>query len=169
MFIFDGVNKTITIDNSSVVDGTVVFTPEDLWTAYVDWSSQADNLKYYASPALEVIGGNDIGGGEAVGNYLFVRNDLGWVGVPPSIDGVNVIVNGSLYGTDPALPIVRHISGQATNLIINRSVVSTLRTVSSGSGLSEDEHDRLYAVPTATDTANAVWTTQLPVVDQGTI
>jgi len=161
MFIFDGAAKTIKIIDD-VVDGQnqVTFTPEELWTAYVDWSAQGDNLKY--SRALEVTGGNDIGGGEAVGNYVFIRNDLGWIGIPPATDGVSIIVNGSLYGKDPNKPVIASVPGQAVNLIINRSVVSTLRTVSGGSGLSSEEHDKLMALVcnsgfTVDEIASAVW------------
>jgi len=154
MFIFDGAAKTIKIIDDTVDDNNfVTFTPEALWTAYVDWAAEGDNLKY--SRALEVTGGNDIGGGEAVGNYVFLRNDLGWVGIPPSSDGVSIIVNGSLYGKDPMLPVITSVPGQAVNLIINRSVVSTLRTVNSGSGLSTEEHDRLFLNASKSDVFNA--------------
>lgn len=36
--------------------------------------------------------------------------------------------------------------------------------ISSGSGLSQEEHDKLLSTPTATENAEAVWTTKLPLV-----
>ena len=163
MFVFDGVSKTITIEDSAVVNGAVNFTPEELWTEYVDWAAEGDNLKY--SRALEVTGGNEIGDGEAIGIYLFIRNDIGWVIVPPSVDGVTVSVTGSVFGSDTSANIVSHIDGQATNIMVNRSSISSTRLVSVGSGLSDAEHDVLMALAgsglTGEQIAAAVWAKEL--------
>lgn len=131
MFIFDGPNKRIRIENSAVTDGVVQFTPEELWSRWVDWYLTADNSKY--QPALRITGGDPIGGGQYIGNYLFFRNDLGWRGVPPTIDGVAVIINGAFFGEDSTLPVMENNAGQETDLIINRSSMVT-NTVSGSSG-----------------------------------
>lgn len=123
MFTFDGPNKRISIDNSSVINGVVQFTPEELWSRWMDWYLTDDNSKY--PPALRITGGDPIGSGQYIGNYLFFRNDLGWRGVPPSIDGVTVVINGAFYGEDPMLPVMINNLGQETDLVINRSSMVT--------------------------------------------
>jgi hypothetical protein len=77
-------------------------------------------------------GGDPIGGGQYIGNYLFIRNDLGWRGVPPEINGATVIINGAFYGEDPTLPVMVNNVGQETKLIINRS--SMVTNTASGGG-----------------------------------
>lgn len=143
MFVFDGVNKRIYIENSAVVGGVVSFTPEDLWSRWMDWYLTGDNSKY--PQALRITGGDPIGGGQYIGNYLFFRNDLGWRGVPPTIDGVTVAINGAFYGENQELPIMVNNPGQETDLIINRSSLVTNTTGGSGNTY------------TLTEIANAVW------------
>lgn len=132
MFTFDGPNKRISIDNSSVVNGVVQFTPEELWSRWMDWYLTDDNSKY--PPALRITGGDPIGSGQYIGNYLFFRNDLGWRGVPPTIDGVTIVINGAFYGEDPTLPVMVNNPGQETDLVINRS--SMVTNTASGGGTS---------------------------------
>lgn len=145
MFTFDGANKRITIENSAVINGVVSFTPEELWSRWMDWYLTGDNSKY--PQALRITGGDPIGGGQYIGNYLFFRNDLGWRGVPPTIDGVTIIINGAFYGEDPSLPVMVNNPNQETDLVINRSSMVT-NTASGGSGMSY----------TLQEIADAVWT-----------
>jgi len=178
MFTFDGANKRIRINNSAVSNGVVTFTPQQLWTAYVDWYLTRDNSKY--GEAFRTIGGDIVNSqtGEAVGIYLFMRNDLGWRGVPPTMDGVAVVINGAFYAEDSTIPVMENNVGQETDLVINRSVINTA-IVSSGSGVSytleqiaeavwavsdrtltaavtssltQEEHDKLMATATTADT-----------------
>ena len=128
MFIFDGPNKRIHIELDAVSDNTVQFTPEELWSRWVDWYLTGDNSKYL--PALRITGGDPIGGGQYIGNYLFFRNDLGWRGVPPEVDGITIIINGAFFGEDPMLPVMVNNPGQETDLVINRS--SMVTAVASG-------------------------------------
>ena len=135
MFTFDGANKRIRINNSAVSNGVVTFTPQQLWTEYIDWYLTGDNSKY--GEAFRTIGGDIVNSqtGEAVGIYLFMRNDLGWRGVPPTVDGVAVVINGAFYAEDSTLPVMENIVGQETDLVINRSVINTA-IVSSAPGVS---------------------------------
>jgi len=129
MFIFDGDAKRIYIDPAAVSGGTVTFTPQELWSRYVDWRSQGDNSKYL--PAMRTVDAI-ISGGQLLGPYLFLRNDLGWRGVPPVADGVKIIINGSLYGESQILPVMENIHNQETDLIINMSALTN--TVNTGGG-----------------------------------
>lgn len=123
MFIFDGPNKRIHICEECAPGGVARFTVNQLWSRYVDWVAQDDNSKY--PPAMRVIGGDSIGSGQYVGTYLFFRNDLGWRGVPPPVDGVTIIIDGSLYGQDAMLPVMENLPNQQTDLVINRSTLVT--------------------------------------------
>jgi len=124
-FIFDGPAKKIHLDTAYVVDGVVSFSCLELWSRWVDW--QAVNPQYLF--ALDIIYVPSPAGG-FIGPYLFLRNDLGWVGVPPPVDGVSIqITGGAFYGMNAALPIMENVVGQETDLTIQQSnIVNTIST-----------------------------------------
>lgn len=122
-FLFEGDVLRIHINPAAVVNGQISFTVEELWTEWSDWMAQGDNSKYPL--ALRSTGGDPIGGGMEVGTYIFLRNDLGWRGKPPEVNPCTVIINGSFYGEDPLLPVMENLAGQETDLIINRSSMTT--------------------------------------------
>ena len=148
MFTFDGANKRIHIELDAVSNNMVTFTPEMLWSRWVDWYLTGDNSKY--PQALRITGGDPIGGGQYIGNYLFFRNDLGWRGVPPMVDGITIIINGAFYGEDPLLPVMENNPNQETDLVINRS--SMVTAVDTGGG----------STYTLEQIADAVWAKVLP-------
>lgn len=135
MFIFDGELKRIFIDPLAVSGSTVEFTPAELWTEYVDWVAMGTNSKYL--PALEVVM-VPIGVDQYVGPYVFLRNDLGWLGVPPEASHITIIVNGSFYGKDSVMPVMENRPNQETDLVINRSAITSTVTVG-GSGVTLDD------------------------------
>jgi len=143
MFVFDGPNKRIHIEASAVVNGAVQFNVTELWSRYVDWLAIGDNSKY--QQAMSVIGGQSIGGGQYVGTYLFFRNDLGWRGVPPAIDGTSIVIDGAFYPQDSTLPVLENLPDQETSLVINRSAI-VFGMDTSGT-----------PAPTAAEIAAAVW------------
>lgn len=147
MFTFDGANKRIHIELDAVNNNVVTFTPEMLWSRWVDWYLTGDNSKY--PQALRITGGDPIGGGQYIGNYLFFRNDLGWRGVPPMVDGVFIVINGAFYAEDPNLPVMENNAGQETDLVINRSSIVT-SVAGGGSTYTLDQ------------IADAVWSKVLP-------
>ena len=134
MFIFDGPNLKIYIEPSAVAGDVVVFTPQQLWSSWIDWIAEGDNSKYPLAFESVMI---PLDGSTLLGQYLFIRNDLGWVGVPPIADKVTVVINGSFYAKDDRLPVMENIPGQETDLVINRSTLTTTMAVNStGSDLS---------------------------------
>ena len=143
MFVFNGMAQTITIEDAAVVNGVVSFTIADLWRAWCDWAVLGDNLKY--PPALESVM-VPLNATEFVGPYVFLRNDLGWVGIPPAVNPCTIVINGSFFGKDPNVPVMQNLAAQATDLVVNRSVL-TNTVVANGS-----------AVPfTLQQIAQAVW------------
>ena len=130
-FTFDGVNRRIISNTDEVLGGVFTFTITELWTEWVDWVAQGDNLKYQPALSSVMI---PLTATEFVGPYLFIRNDLGWRGVPPDLDNVTVMVEGSLFGQDPELPVMMNNPSQTTDLIINRSALTATVAVDGTSG-----------------------------------
>jgi len=143
-FTFDGVTKKIHMNAETDVAGTYTFSIAELWTEWCDWLVIGDNLKY--APALTSLM-TPLTATEFVGPYLFIRNDLGWVGVPPNVDTCTIIVEGSFFGQDPLLPIMQNNPTQTTNLIINRSSLTNTTSVSGGGSVYSLEQ-----------MADAIWT-----------
>lgn len=129
MFVFDGELKRVYIDPLAVSGQVVEFTPAELWTEYVDWVAAGNNSKYL--PAFEIVM-VPIGTNQYVGPYLFIRNDLGWRGVPPEADPITIIINGSFYGKDSTLPVMENRIGQETDLVVNRSAITSTIAIAGG-------------------------------------
>ncbi|MBV5330608.1 MAG: hypothetical protein JZU65_23755 [Chlorobium sp.] len=124
-FTFDGPNKKIHMDASYVVGGVITFSCLELWSRWVDW--QAENPQYPF--ALQIIYAPNPAGG-FIGPYLFLRNDLGWVGVPPVYDGCSIVITGgAFYRMSNVLPVMENVEGQETDLVIQQSnIVNTIST-----------------------------------------
>jgi hypothetical protein len=114
-FTFDGINKKIHMNAGTDVAGTYTFSIAELWTEWCDWLVIGDNLKY--APALTSLM-TPLTATEFVGPYLFIRNDLGWVGVPPNVGTCTIIIEGSFFGQDPLLPVMQNIPNQTTDLVL---------------------------------------------------
>ena len=130
MFIFDGDNRTITIDGAYVVDGVVQFSVQEMWSRWVDWNAATSGIYPRAFDIVMV----PLSPTEYVGPYLFMRNDLGWRVMPPAINPCTIIIEGSFYGKDPMLPVMVNLDAQATDMIVNRSSITNTITTEGGSG-----------------------------------
>lgn len=142
MFIFDGDSREIQLDENYVVNGVIAFSVQQLWSRWVDWNAQTSGIY---PRAFDIIMVPKPSGG-FIGPYLFLRNDLGWVGVPPPIDGCAIrITGGSFYGMDANLPVLRNLPNQETSVVMEQSdIVNTVST----NGV---------VVPTTAEIAAAVW------------
>ena len=129
-FIFDGPTKTIEGNPSAVVSGVFSFTAQELYSEWVDWTTQGDNLKYL--PAFSTAGGDSLGGGTFLGAYVFIRNDLGWRGVPPDVGDVQVVIEGNFYPTNETLPFFIPWPGVVT--VISSRVSQMTQTVEVNTG-----------------------------------
>ena len=134
MFLFDGANLKIYIEPSAVSGSVVMFTPQQLWSAWIDWIAEGDNSKYPRALESVMI---TLDGSTMLGQYLFMRNDLGWRGVPPVADHVSIVINGSFYAKDSMLPVMENIPNQETDLVINRSTLTTTMQVSGNTDLTQ--------------------------------
>jgi len=123
---------------------------QDLINAIRDEEASATGVDY---PQIATASGKeDLGSGVAVGitvNLLEPWQVKFWAGnYIAKISGGNLV--GGLAG-DP----VAYSAG--VQVLLVQSAASTVVTLSTGSGLSTEEHDKLFAVPSADNNAEAVW------------
>lgn len=156
MFIFDGANKKIIIDYTDgsfkqIIMGKTwyLFDAVDLYSAWKLWCVQEDGAKYL--PAFSVIGGEDIGGGLKVGAYIFMLSSNGWILSPPEDDDIIIQISGNLYPDIANYPVIEKNPLYSFTLIMRNSNLTQLMSVSSGSGLS-DEQDTLLRGTAKEDT-----------------
>jgi hypothetical protein len=139
-FLIDGPTLTIEGDPAAVVGGVFTFDAVELYSEWCDWVTQGDNMKY--PPAFSTAGGDPLGGGISLGKYVFIRNDLGWRGVPPDMGDVRVVILGDFYPTDEMVPFFIPWPGVVT--VIQSRVSQMTQAIS-------------MPAPTAMETAAAVW------------
>lgn len=176
-FVFDGAERKIFMNPAEVDGSVVVFTTQELWTEWVRWVSQDDNSKYL--PAFESVM-IELDSTTLLGQYLFIRNDLGWRVVPPEADHISIIINGSFFAKDSTLPVMINRIKQETDLVINRSTLTSTPIINSGNnldtntiltklselqslinnypisgGLTTEQHNKLMKTATKQDVFNA--------------
>jgi hypothetical protein len=88
---FDPIEKIIQLDDYTVSE-------RQLWTAFVDWSVEGDNLKYG-------VGMTQIGGEAPIALYIYLT---GWRVRPVEADGITTI-QGNLLTTNGDSPITSTI------------------------------------------------------------
>ena len=149
---FDGDNKLIIINNGE----DELVAERDIYSAWKRWKVEAkkDNAKWLQ--ALRTVGGDPIGGTQTVSPYFFLLN--GWK-LRPYEATHRLIVDGNLFVDGGGSPFVATVGN--FNVVVelqtsSKSITDTI-TVSAGSGLSQEEHDQLYAIPNEGVVADAVW------------
>lgn len=159
---FNGLSKTITIG----YDGAITsLTAVEIYSAWKTWVL-AGNAQYLPAFA-ESVGGNDIGGGASLGQYVFLLNASGWRITALSGHDYEIRIVGDLYPTDPDISMFTPVLGQTVLFTVQRSVGSTLVASDGGSlaPTAEEIADQVWAdappiavdAPTASEIADAVW------------
>lgn len=140
---FNGTSKLIIVD-SGIIELDVKV---DLYSDWKEWAATGDNAKYLQ--AMRVVGGDPTVGAKSVAPYFFLMN--GWKVRP--YEGNHILnVSGNLFVDSPETYgnnlFVQTLS--AYNVLTNLVTTSdaTILTVSTGSGLSTEEHNRLMDIPT---------------------
>jgi len=135
MVSFDGIQKQIAVSGVTDVD-----IQSDIYSAWKRWV-QSGNTKYLQ--AMRPSGGDSIGGGQTSPAFFFLMND--W---KVYVDGEYIRFKNNLFceedsnlTTDPFI-IVNN--GGVSNDIAKVPVVIQ----STGSGLSTEEHNKLFALDT---------------------
>lgn len=128
---FNGPSKLITIGYSGAV------TPVDateLYSRWKDWVALGN--AQYAPAFSDSVGGNDLGGGVGLGQYVFLNNDLGWRMTGAAFD-YEIRVTGDLYFAEPDTAFFTSVASHTVLFTVQRSVGSTI--VASGGGGAVDE------------------------------
>jgi len=125
-YTIDPVNKLIILDSTNV-------TAQSIYATWVDWASQADNLKYL--PAFTSVGGDGLGSGLSIPPYYFLAN--GWRVRP--MEATQVLnITGNLFvdgGGDPVVPTVGNY-----NVLVKLTVpVQAQGIATSGSSITPAE------------------------------
>jgi len=130
---FDATSKRIILDSASV-------TAEAIWSRWEDWLVLGDNAKYL--PAMSHVGGDTLGGGLLIPNYIFLEN--GWR-VRPMEANHNLTITGNLFVTGGGIPVVSTLGVYQVN--VNYTVPVQAQGISTSGSVG----------PTAADIAAAVW------------
>ena len=126
---FDTVNKVILLDSFNV-------SASAIWTAWVDWLVISDNIKYD-------IAFSQIGGVAPIALYLYLEN--GWKVRPQEADGITTIT-GNLLVQGGGNPITNTIGNWQILINMETPISAQAIEVTSGSGLSTEEHNELMAL-----------------------
>ncbi len=105
---FDPSAKRIILDSASV-------TAEQIWSRWCDWAATSDNSKY--GQALSHVGGDELGGGLLIPNYIFLND--GWR-VRPMEANHNLVITGNLFVTGGGVPVVNTLGSY--NVAVNYTV-----------------------------------------------
>ena len=119
---FDPANRRIILDSASV-------TAEEIFSRWEDWMLLSDNAKYL--PAFRHAGGDDLGGGLFIPNYMFLTN--GWR-VRPMESSHNLTINGNLFVDGGGVPVVPTLGTYQVNVNYTVPVQAQGISTSGGSG-----------------------------------
>ncbi len=136
-YTFDGDNLTIIM-----AFGTTEVDMQQLYSDWKEWKTLDDNSKYY--PAFDLsVGGNPLTPEIDLGDYYFLRTDLGWR-IRPYEGDHELTVNGNLYASDVNFPIFSPTLG-SFQVLVKQQLSSLTQTVTD-SGIAEailDEPDSI--------------------------
>jgi hypothetical protein len=148
---FNEITKVIEITQAPDVNGDInISVKADLYSdGKEDWVAN-ENLRKFYFP-IEAIGGNPLPGAKDLGTTFFLASD--WKIQPYGADH-RLIIDGNLYAEDGSDPF---LDADPYTVRIMQQVSDLVSTVSSGSGLSQEEHDQLFALPDEATIADEVW------------
>ena len=95
MATFDPINKRIILDTTSI-------SAIQIYSQWVDWAAESDNLKY--GVVIRQVGSDDLGTGLSIPPYFFLQGN--WR-VRPMEDHHNLSITGNLFvegGGEPVVP-----------------------------------------------------------------
>jgi len=124
---FDPSAKRIVLDSASA-------SASEIYSRWADWVATSDNAKYL--PAFRHAGGDDLGGGLSIPNYLFLLN--GWR-VRPMEANHTLIITGNLFVEGGGVPIVPTLGSFNVSAQYTVPVQAQGISTSGGSGPSAAE------------------------------
>jgi hypothetical protein len=150
---FDGDQKLIIINNGE----DEIDVQRDIYSAWKRWliEQRSYGLTSNYLQALRTIGGDPISVTEVVSPYFFLLN--GWRIRPYEGDHF-LQVEGNIFVEGGGSPFVATVGSYNVVVSVSTSSKSITTTVSaSGSGLTQQENDQLFSIPSEAVIANAVW------------
>jgi hypothetical protein len=148
-YIFNGSDKIISLET-----GTTEVSVADLWSRFIDWTSQGDNSKY--EQAMRFVGGDSISPTKALGITYFLIN--GWR-IRPQEANHRLVVIGNLYtepsGENPFLSTLGNF-----NVTIELQVSNIVETSTQQSGYSNAS---VYLGEVYIDAMNGTQGSQFPI------
>jgi len=135
--LFNGNEKTITVES-----GVESLTAEEVYMEWKQWLQEQDNAKY--EQAFRVFGGEPTIGGQSAPSYFFLKNNWRII-----INNINIVFNGNLYTEEEESPFINQNSN-ITHLTTDASTVTT------GTMISQIDKEKILALPTKEEIANAV-------------
>ena len=139
----DGANKLITLDTDTS------FTASEIYTAAVDWAVLEANMQYLIP--MTGSGKADLGG-SVYTDIIFILTN-GWKIKPSGYTaGDQITVTGTLITSDASARTVSPTTGGEPVWVFQVATYGTISSVSTGSGLSTEEHDALLEIQTDVNT-----------------
>ena len=142
---FDGLNKRIILDSTSV-------TASEVWSRYMDWlAADSNNAKW--GLAMTQVGGDDLGGGLYIPIYVFLAN--GWR-VRPMEANHQLTIVGNLFVAEGGSPLVNTLGSY--NVIAQYTVpvqAQAMATSGGSGGLTSEQAAQLMKTATKSDVINA--------------
>ena len=134
--LFDGLNKRIILDSTSV-------TASEIWSRYMDWlAADSNNAKW--GLAMTQIGGDDLGSGLFVPIYVFLQN--GWR-VRPMESSHQLMITGNLFVAEGGSPLVNTLGNY--NVIAQYTVpvqAQAMATSGGTGGLTSEQATQLAKI-----------------------
>jgi hypothetical protein len=131
-FTFNGPSKLITVSYEGAV---TPIEATEFYSRWKDWVALGN--AHYLPAFSESVGGNDLGGGVGLGQYVFLNNDLGWRITGSGFD-YEIRVTGDLYFADPDVSFFTPVAAHTVLFTVQRTTGSTI-VASGGGGGTVDE------------------------------
>lgn len=131
---FDPINKRIVLDSASV-------SATEIYSRWVDWAAQGDNIKY--GMVIRQVGSDDLGGGLSIPPYYFLQG--AWRVRPMEANHL-LILTGNLFVEGGGQPVVNTLG--AFNVSVQYTVPVQAQAFSTSGGGSS---------ATPSQIADAVW------------
>ena len=134
--VFDGVNKRIILDSTSV-------TASEIWSRYMDWlAADSQNAKW--GLAMTQVGGDELGSGLYIPIYIFLQN--GWR-VRPMESSHQLMITGNLFVAEGGSPLVNTLGNY--NVIAQYTVpvqAQAMATSGGSGGLTSEQASQLAKI-----------------------
>lgn len=155
---FDPASRRIILDSASV-------TAEQIFSRWEDWAATDDNAKYGA--VMTHVGGDDLGSGLFIPNYIFLQN--GWR-VRPIEQSHTLVITGNLFVAGGGVPVVSTLGNYNVSVQYTVPVQAQGIATSGTSGPSAESIAAavLAAMQASPPPTNTVMVNHVPLQGDGT-